>query len=97
VGARGLAPAPLRRAAKYADVWHPVRVTPEELRQGGDQIDAMAGRKVARSIRLNGPDDVRDQLLRYRDAGCFQAAIDFKAESLPDLLRQAEKLIVAPI
>ena len=97
VGGRGLAPAPLRRAAKYADVWHPTGVTPEEMQEGGATIDAMAGRKVARSIRLQAGTELRDQLRRYRDAGCIQAAIDFKTESLADLMAAAEAIIREPL
>jgi probable F420-dependent oxidoreductase len=99
IGARGLSPAPLRRAAKYADVWHPTGITPDELKEGGDQLDAMAGRKIPRSIRTQQPDDgaIRDNLLRYEDAGCFQAAIDFKAATFDDLRRDAEALMSKPL
>jgi len=97
IGARGLAPAPLRRAAKFADVWHPSGVTPEEIKEGGEKLDAMAGRKIPRSIRTQQPDDgtIRDQLRRYEDAGCIQAAIDFKASSFDDLRRKTETLMNA--
>lgn len=99
IGARGLAPAPLRRAAKFADVWHPSGVTPEEIKEGGDRLDEMAGRKIPRSIRTQQADDnsIRDQLRRYRDAGCIQAAIDFKASSLDELKRRAEDLMSKPL
>jgi len=95
IGARGLAPAPLRRAAKYADVWHPSGVTPDEMRRGGEQLDAMAGRKIPRSIRMQVSDSAQllDELRRYEDAGCVQAAIDFKPESLDALRRAAAALM----
>jgi probable F420-dependent oxidoreductase len=101
IGARGLAPAPLRRAAKYADVWHPTGLTPEELREGGEQLDAMAGRAIPRSIRMRPPadaDEARDLLRRYRDAGCVEAAIDFsEAETFADFLKRAEAVIATPL
>jgi len=55
----------------------------------------MAGRKIPRSIRTQLPDEgtIRDSLRRYEDAGCIQAAIDFKAESFDDLRRKAEALM----
>jgi probable F420-dependent oxidoreductase len=96
VGARGLAPAPLRRAAKYADVWHPGEISPEEVREGGERLDALAGRKIARSIRLQAGADLRDQLRRYEDAGCIQAAIDFKVATFADFMKAAESLIRQP-
>ena len=90
VGGRGLAPAPLRRAAKYADVWHPTSLTPDEIREGGEKLDAMAGRKIPRSIRTTVTD--HDELRRYRDAGCIQAAVDLKAETYAEFLKGAEAL-----
>ncbi len=99
IGARGLAPAPMRRAAKYADIWHPSGVTPEEIKTGGEQLDAMAGRKIPRSIRTQQGDDssLRDNLRRYQDAGCIQAAIDFKAANLDEMKRRAEALMSKPL
>ncbi|MET0197396.1 MAG: TIGR03619 family F420-dependent LLM class oxidoreductase, partial [Rhodococcus fascians] len=38
----GQSGAALRRAAKWADVWHPHRISPDELREGGDALDALA-------------------------------------------------------
>jgi probable F420-dependent oxidoreductase len=97
IGARGLGKAPMRRAAKYADVWHPTGVTPDEMREGGEQLDAMAGRKIPRSIRMQSTDPAAlpDLLRRYEDAGCIQAAIDFKPGSLDELRRSAEALMNA--
>jgi probable F420-dependent oxidoreductase len=102
VGARGLAPAPMRRAAKYADIWHPSQITPEEMKEGGEKLDAMAGRKIPRSIRKKvlgaGVTDALDELKRYEDAGCFQAALDFSdAETFTDVLKVAEAVISAPL
>jgi alkanesulfonate monooxygenase SsuD/methylene tetrahydromethanopterin reductase-like flavin-dependent oxidoreductase (luciferase family) len=97
IGARGLAPAPMRRAAKYADYWHPTGLTPDEVRQGGEMLDGMAGRKIKRSIRIRPPADAnqaRDLLRHYRDAGCAQAAVDFsQADSLAAFTNQAEALM----
>ena len=72
----------MARVAKYADVWHPTGLGPEELARTGDELDAMAGRKIRRTIRLShdeprSTDDWIALLSRYRDAGCDEAAIDF--------------------
>ena len=99
VGGRGLTGAPMRRAAKYADVWHPTGLTPDEIKSGGEQLDAMAGRKVPRSIRTQAAEgvDIRDMLKRYQDAGCIEAAVDLKAGSLAELLKRAEALVAKPL
>jgi probable F420-dependent oxidoreductase len=101
IGARGLAPAPLRRAAKYADFWHPTGLTPDELREGGERLDAMAGRAIPRTIRMRPPSDAeetRDLLRSYREAGCVQAAVDLsEATSLADFIKSAEALMASPL
>jgi probable F420-dependent oxidoreductase len=71
----------LRRAAKYADVWHPTGLSPEDVRTMGERLDEQAGRAIPRSIRIrfdaNEPDGFLDRLAAYRDAGCIAAAVDF--------------------
>ena len=100
IGARGLAPAPMRRAAKYADVWHPTGLTPEEVREGGERLDALAGRKIARSVRLRVADaaDALERARRFRDAGCFQVTLDFSpAETFAEFHKVAEAVIATPL
>lgn len=97
IGARGLAPAPMRRAAKYADVWHPTGLTPQQMREGGDELDAKAGRKVARSVRIRetSAEKARDLIAAHEEAGCFQVAVDFKVRTFPELTKLAEGLMRA--
>jgi len=99
VGTRGYAKGPLRRAAKYADYWHPDSLTPEEIAAAGEELDEMAGRKIPRSLRLHCGDDTAktaDLLGRYRDAGCVQVACAFDgAESFREFDRAAEALLDA--
>ncbi len=101
IGARGLAPAPLRRAAKYADYWHPTGLTPDEILEGGRKLDALAGRPVARTTRLRPPADAgetRDLLRRFQDVGCVEAALDFgQSENFTEFLRRAEAVISQPL
>ena len=87
VGCRGTAPAPLRRAAKYADYWHPTGLSPEELRRGSEIIDEQAGRSVPTSIRGRVASDasvgeMQDWLGGYREAGCAQAAVGYQVGQL---------------
>lgn len=78
------APA-LRRAAKFADVWHPTGLAPEQVKELGEQLDEKAGRKVPRSIRMHAEaaniDGVLDLLHAYAEAGCIEAAVDFRPGS----------------
>jgi probable F420-dependent oxidoreductase len=78
---------PMERAAKYADVWHPSegdvhggRITPEQYRDAGEQLNEMAGRKIPRTLRTGGSGDVQravDNLHRFAEMGCEQAAVGF--------------------
>jgi probable F420-dependent oxidoreductase len=94
VGARGLAAAPMRRAAKYADVWHPASVSPEDIVRGGDELDARAGRKIKRSVRFytTKVEIARDLVAKYDEIGCFQVAVDFKVREFAEFARLAEAL-----
>jgi len=99
IGARGLGGAPMRRAAKYADYWHPTGVTPDEIREGGAKLDEMAGRKVQRSARVRFDGDagqMADLLAQYKDAGCVQVACCFdEPETLADFRRASERFLEA--
>lgn len=96
IGGRGLGAAPLRRAARYADVWHPTGLSAEDLRSGGERLDEMAGRKVPRSVRLRGdgdPGEVTERLAAYRDAGCMQVALALdEPQTFAEFARAAEAL-----
>ena len=81
IGSRSGRGAAMRRVAKYADVWHPTGLSPDELREAGDRLDALAGRPIRRSIRLSvapGTSTSRlvEELAAYRAAGCEEAAVD---------------------
>jgi len=95
--------APIRRVAKYADVWHPSEgdpdgnsLTPAKFKELGDRIDEMAGRKIPRSIRLNvfqDPQERVDALHAYAEAGCVQAACScFDYWNLPKSFSEFDKL-----
>lgn len=98
IGALATARAPLARAAKYADVWHPAAITPEDLKAAGERLDAAAGRLIPRSIRLvvRSANEAIDILPRYRDAGCFQATVEFAGmRSVGELLVAAEQVLAS--
>ena len=82
VGGFELAPAPLRRTAKYADYWHPTGITPDQVKEGGDRIDDMAGHAIKRSVRIRcdgDPAEAAAMLAQFKEAGCVMAACAFDA------------------
>lgn len=84
----------LRRAARFADVWHPHDVSLEELTALGDQLDEAAGRPVARSVRL-GIDvsdlpGLSDRVDAYLAAGCVTVVLDFRSQPCDVVVRLAE-------
>ena len=82
IGSRTGQRAPMRRVAKYADVWHPTGLSPEEIRESGDAVDEAADRAIPRTVRLShapakSTDELIELLGHYREAGCIEAAVDF--------------------
>ncbi len=97
VGSRGTASAPLRRAAKYADYWHPTGLSPEEISEGSQVINDLAGRSVPTSLRGQIASDasvaeIQDWLGSYRDAGCVQVAADTKSASFDAFISAAQRI-----
>jgi probable F420-dependent oxidoreductase len=94
-------PTALRRAARFADVWHPSGVDPAELEQLGRRLDDLAGRPVARSIRLRIPPgevgDLPDLLDSYAQAGCIAAAVEFTEVDTWDGVRRAAEGLAAAL
>lgn len=93
IGSRGLAKAPLRRAAKYADVWHPTGLDPAAMREGSQRLNEIAGREIPVSARMRreGMDVSRlaARVAEYRDAGCVQVAMDLQSDSAAQFLSDA--------
>lgn len=97
IGARGDALAPLRRAAKYADVWHPTQIGVDELKEASKRLNELAGREIPISIRIRyeagaGMDEILKGLEAYKNAGCIEAAADIKAGSFDEFRKVAEHL-----
>ncbi len=82
IGSRTARRAPMERVARYADVWHPTGLLPDELRRAGDELDDLAGRRIRRTVRLSrgrisSTGEWIDLLGAYREVGVDEAAIDF--------------------
>ena len=100
IGSRGTAPAPLRRAAKYADYWHPTGLSPQEMLRGSEVIDEQAGYSVAMSIRGRVASDasvgeMQDWLGGYQAVGCVQAAVDTESATFDKFMSAAQRLAQA--
>ena len=98
IGARGVeANAPLRRAVKYADIWHPTNISVEDVRVGGAKLDEMAGRSIPRSIRkrlmpTETAEQMAEQLQAYQEVGCIAAVVDLKVTSVREFMQGTETL-----
>lgn len=82
----------LRRAARWADVWHPTTgIEPEQLRDAGDRLNEMAGREVPICARRRIPvttslGDVEALLDRYEIAGCAAMILEIAGDDVEDYL-----------
>jgi probable F420-dependent oxidoreductase len=85
----------LRRAARFADMWHPHDISPAELARIGDRLDEMAGRLVPRSVRIHVSEadlpGLADMVDAYREAACTQVVLDFRSQPCDLVTRLAER------
>lgn len=96
----GQSGAGLRRAAKWADVWHPTRLKPDEIASMGAELDERAGRTIPRSVRIPIPVDMEvaalvDELAEYNQAGCVEVVMELHTEDTQVAMGWAEKLAAA--
>jgi alkanesulfonate monooxygenase SsuD/methylene tetrahydromethanopterin reductase-like flavin-dependent oxidoreductase (luciferase family) len=85
----------LRRAAKYADVWHPHDLTPDEVRAKGENLNEFADRAVPRSVRLAvdayNVDRISDLVDAYVAVDCVRVVVDFRSLPPTEVSILAEK------
>jgi alkanesulfonate monooxygenase SsuD/methylene tetrahydromethanopterin reductase-like flavin-dependent oxidoreductase (luciferase family) len=90
----GHSSAALRRAARFADVWHPHDLAPAEVTRYGEQLDALAGRQVPRTVRIQATtaqvDQLGDVLAGYAGAGCAEVVLDFRSLVADEVAAAAE-------
>jgi alkanesulfonate monooxygenase SsuD/methylene tetrahydromethanopterin reductase-like flavin-dependent oxidoreductase (luciferase family) len=94
----GQAGPALRRAARWADAWHPTRLTPDEVRDIGDELDERAGRSVPRSPRIRVPlersmDDLAVLLRQYEAVGCDEVVMELETDDGDRVVEWATDLI----
>jgi probable F420-dependent oxidoreductase len=107
IGGLAVSGAPLRRAAKYADYWHPSELdtsgghlSADAFREAGERLDEMAGRTIPRTLRIKcdgEPEPVVERLRRFAEGGCVQAACSFISSSptFADFERNAARFFEA--
>ncbi|GGM64647.1 TIGR03619 family F420-dependent LLM class oxidoreductase [Dactylosporangium sucinum] len=85
----------LRRAARFADVWHPHDITPARLAEAGEELDERAGRKVPRSVRLgvteSQVDGIAELVDSYLEAGCVRVVVEFRSLPSEHVVRLGER------
>lgn len=85
----------LRRAARFADVWHPHDITPTELGDIGSRLDEMANRAVPRSVRLHVTHDdlagLSDLIDNYVEHRCQHVVLEFRSQPCDLVARGAER------
>lgn len=88
------APA-LRRAAKFADTWHPHDISPADVERIGGRLDDMAGRMVDRSVRIELSESdlprLADTVDAYEAARCKHVVLDFRSQPCDVVARLAER------
>jgi probable F420-dependent oxidoreductase len=89
--------AALRRAAKYADVWHPMAMPFEEYAATAARLDELAGRSVSRTVRIlleagTATGQLLEQIAGFRDAGCVEVAVDLQTDEDAVFRAAAERL-----
>jgi probable F420-dependent oxidoreductase len=106
IGTNAVKGRPIERVIKYADYWHPSQgdtagnvITPEMFHEAGERIDELAGRRIARTIRIAGtgdPKETVDLLHRFAEAGCVQAAVSFfDYFNLPPTFAEFDRMAIA--
>jgi probable F420-dependent oxidoreductase len=90
----------LRRAARWADAWHPTRLGPEEVAAVGDALDARAGRAVPRAPRIRVPlersvEDLAKELHRYEESGAVEVVMELETEDGERVVQWATELAAA--
>ncbi len=89
--------APLRRIVKYGSVWTATGMTPEAVKEMGDNVDQLAGRVIPRSAHIpiqaeTTAAEVLDRIEAFRKAGCFHVRLDIATLSFPTYMKAAESL-----
>jgi probable F420-dependent oxidoreductase len=85
----------LRRAARFADVWHPHDLSAAEVARVGEHLDELAGRPIARAARLHVTEDdiasIAELVDSYYDVGCVSVILEFRSQPCALVTRLAQQ------
>jgi len=92
--------AALRRAARFADVWHPMGLSPDEYAVTARALDELSGRHIRRTTRIlvdaaTDAAKVADQISAFGDVGCEEVAVDLDTSDPREFRASAERLASA--
>lgn len=86
----------LERAARFADIWHPVNISASEFSALGDRLDRLAGRRIPRSVRLrlqeNEISQLAEKIASFNEAGCELAVIELQPSDRTTVQRNLERI-----
>lgn len=80
----------LRRAARFADVWHPSNVPPDEIAARSAELAEIRGARIPCAVRLRvapGADlgEIADHVAAYEAVGCDGAVIEVDTDDGPSV------------
>jgi probable F420-dependent oxidoreductase len=85
----------LRRAARFADVWHPHDLSAAAVARVGEHLDELAGRPIARAARLHVTEDdiasIAELVDSYYDVGCVSVILEFRSQPCALVTRLAQQ------
>ena len=91
----GQSPAALRRTARYGDAWHPHDLEPATLATLAERLDAEAGRRIPRTVRLDvssrEPAALPELVAAYGAVGCERVVLEFRSRPMNEVLALAER------
>jgi probable F420-dependent oxidoreductase len=92
--------AALRRAARFADVWHPMAMPAEEYAATAAALDAMSDRKIRRTVRILVKASVdmgqlADQVQEFGEVGCDEIAVDLETGDADEYRASVKRMSAA--
>ena len=96
----GHSKAALRRAARFADVWHPMGLSPDEYAVAAKVLDEMSGRAIRRTTRIlvdatTHVGLIVAQIEAFGAVGCDEVAVDLDTDNMTVFRGSAERLAAA--
>jgi probable F420-dependent oxidoreductase len=97
----GHSKAALRRAARFADVWHPMALPLDQFAAATQLLDELSdGRPIRRTTRILAGatvaiNELTDQIHGFAGLGCEEIAVDLETDNAAEFRAAAERLAEA--